>query len=1218
MKSPISVNRLLTEVLAILVIAGAGVSFCVLALRPDLAPALVALISTPLLAIVAGPLLYWRIRAATHPHIVTASRHSVGGTSLITLTIIVGGVGMSALAAYVRYDELRSDALNRFAHHVEQLEGEIKRRTNLILYGLRGIEGVFVASDCVSNEEFARLVDDRDLPAEFPGALGFGFIERICRADLDAYEQRVRDLDDANFAVTTSGDEDDLLVVRYIEPLERNLPAWGFDIGSEPVRREAAEACIASGKPTLTGPVTLPQDDVSRAGFLYLIPVYDAPAPDDLSAACRENLRGLVYAALVIDEVLQGAASVAADDIDVSVFDGPSATPDRLLLDSALAFAPSSRPPDAPPMFRARRTLAIGGRDWTLAFRSTPRFEAALDRTTPSAIMATGTLLTVLLAALIAGLRHNEARARLLAEAMTEDLTSAKAAAENALREARAFHETLSEHSILSISDPDGNIIDVNDAFCRTTGYSRAELVGQNHRMLNSGTHSREMWRDFWQTIQGGQCWRGEICDRRKDGVTVWFDMIVAPFKNAAGQITRYLSIRSDITHRVIAADLLRRQAERVAMIVDGARIGTWDWDVPTGEVTFNDYWATMLGFQPDEIAQRVETWEELLHPEDMPKARAALEEHFACKTAEYRCEQRLRTKSGEYIWVLDTGRVLERDESGQPLRMAGIHVDISATREAIQQRALSERLLRTILDLLPQRVFWKDRDGRYMGCNSNFLKDAGMSEVVGLTDYDMPWTREEAAYYRSCDAAVMDANTPEIDLVETQRSANGLIWLITSKMPLRDDNGEAIGVIGTYQDITAMKRAEQELIEARDAAKRANRAKSEFLANMSHEIRTPVTAILGFAELLRDESPTGPSRPERLEAIDTIGQAGQHLLTILNDILDISKIEADRLTVERVETPLVEVLAEVQQLLLPRAAGKGVRLTTQFDTPLPDRILSDPTRLRQIIMNIVGNATKFTEAGSVTVMARTIGDDDNQRLVICVDDTGPGMTDEVRDSLFAPFSQADASTTRRYGGTGLGLTISRRLANLMGGDVSIEHTAPGRGTCFRVELPLHAAPGAALCTEFDQRTKPVNPRRMGDPSRLAGRILLADDGADNRRLITLFLRKAGAEVETADDGHIALGMITSAVERGAPFDLLLTDMQMPNMDGYTLARTLRSRGATLPIIALTANAMPEDRQRCLDVGCDDYVSKPIDRRSLIATMAKWLGNTAQTAGAGT
>ena len=402
------------------------------------------------------------------------------------------------------------------------------------------------------------------------------------------------------------------------------------------------------------------------------------------------------------------------------------------------------------------------------------------------------------------------------------------------------------------------------------------------------------------------------------------------------------------------------------------------------------------------------------------------------------------------------------------------------------------------------------------------------------------------------------------------------------------------------------LERAKSSLAEALGKAEVANQSKSAFLANMSHEIRTPLTAILGFTDILREDMGFDIGREKRTQAIHTISNAGKHLLTIINDILDLSKIEANKMTVEKIETPLIAVLGEVESLMRPHAIAKGLMMSTSLSTPVPEHILCDPTRLRQILLNLSGNAVKFTEEGSVSIIVGATPD--QTELTIDIEDTGPGMDDKQAGCLFNAFEQADDTMTRKFGGTGLGLTISRRFANLMGGKVFLLRSHPGVGSCFRLVLPLEAITDSPMVEKFEMVQ--TGSSIASSTVKLSGRILLAEDGVDNQWLIAFHLKRCGAELTVADNGLIALDLIEQSEADGEPFDMLLTDMQMPEMDGYTLARTLRERGCTLPIVALTAHAMAEDRLKCIEAGCDDYATKPIDKAKLIATCAEWIGKS--------
>jgi signal transduction histidine kinase/ActR/RegA family two-component response regulator len=455
--------------------------------------------------------------------------------------------------------------------------------------------------------------------------------------------------------------------------------------------------------------------------------------------------------------------------------------------------------------------------------------------------------------------------------------------------------------------------------------------------------------------------------------------------------------------------------------------------------------------------------------------------------------------------------------------------------------------------------------------------------------------------------AAYIDG-TPYSLVVRLARPQSYVRYIRCEGRAREDSAGTVVSLYGTSADVTAEIEREPALQIARNQADAANRAKSEFLANMSHEIRTPLTAILGFADVLREDVKLDVAPQQLLQNVDTITTAGQHLLAIINDILDLSKIEADKTTVEHIETPLIEVLCEVERLLRPRAIGKGLSLNAKLSTPIPDRILCDPTRLRQILMNRVGNAVKFTEEGAIFINASVLDSPEKSSLVIDIEDSGPGMTEEQSQTLFHPFEQADSTVTRKHGGTGLGLTISQRLAKLMGGDVALLHTALGKGSCFRLTLPMIPVFDSVLVDRLEAISVPAVSARPESVT-VHGRILLAEDGIDNQRLLSFILKKAGATVDIAEDGQLALVMLEKANELNMPYQLLLTDMQMPVMDGYVLAETLRSQGTKIPIVALTAHALPEDCQKCLDAGCNDYLTKPIDKHLLLTVCAKWIAS---------
>ena len=441
--------------------------------------------------------------------------------------------------------------------------------------------------------------------------------------------------------------------------------------------------------------------------------------------------------------------------------------------------------------------------------------------------------------------------------------------------------------------------------------------------------------------------------------------------------------------------------------------------------------------------------------------------------------------------------------------------------------------------------------------------------------------------------------------------------WRLTQKARIKLEEVEHIVEARTREITQArdeLRAINRDLAAARDAAEAANRSKSMFLANMSHEIRTPMTAIMGFAEQLVQP---GLSELEKTVAITIINRNGQHLLKIINDILDLSKIEADMMTVENIACDPCQIVADVASLVQVRADEKGLTFNTEHIGAVPEEIKTDPTRLRQILINLIGNAIKFTKKGSVRLVVRYVGDGDAPYMQFDVLDTGVGMTTEQIALLFRPFAQADDSTTRKFGGTGLGLVISKLFAKMLGGGIAVVESHAGVGTHFRATVS--AGPlGAVKMIETPSITlKPMQtghestPDTAGDS--LSGvRILLAEDGPDNQRLISFVLEKAGAKVTIAENGKIAAELALAASAEEHPYDVTLMDMQMPVMDGYAATGMLRREGYTGPIIALTAHAMEGDRQKCIQAGCDDYATKPVDRRALIRQVAQWTRDGAE------
>ena len=512
---------------------------------------------------------------------------------------------------------------------------------------------------------------------------------------------------------------------------------------------------------------------------------------------------------------------------------------------------------------------------------------------------------------------------------------------------------------------------------------------------------------------------------------------------------------------------------------------------------------------------------------------------------------------------------------------------------------------VRVALDTIAEGLILTDRKGRVAIANQAFAGWAGRDpdSFIGAHADKMPWQPADDQKLPWIEA--METRKPQVRTLQLVDSEDNVRSLIANSAPILGPDGSYRGVLTSFEDVSELEEHKRELSEAKNAADQANRAKSEFLARMSHEIRTPMNAILGFTEVLQEGNLSSSEEGNRY--LQTIQHSGEHLLSLINDILDLSKVESGQMDLEIRPTPMVQLMRHVVSVLSIKASEKNIRLDLGSSGKVPVQIMTDELRLKQTLINLVGNAIKFTDEGGVALVARV--ENQNGKTMFCIDigDTGIGMTPEQCERIFDPFQQADTSITRKYGGTGLGLAISKQFVEKMGGEITVKST-PGVGSVFTISLDpgdLTNVPFAYVDDETVSQFVDNDRKRVQQTRFDNARVLVVDDSESNRELIALLLRRSHAQVDFAENGEQAIEKVVHG-----DFDVVLMDMQMPVMDGFTATRTLRSMGIQVPIVACTANAMRQDEIECEEAGCNGFLPKPINQERLFACIGQFVNAT--------
>ena len=736
-------------------------------------------------------------------------------------------------------------------------------------------------------------------------------------------------------------------------------------------------------------------------------------------------------------------------------------------------------------------------------------------------------------------------------------------------------------------------IVFVNSAAVRLFGAEKPEdLIGKTSVDL---THpdEREAMIERTKRAFAGETFGDNLIEHRirLDGTDFWAEVVATPIPWEDSEAI--IVVSRDITDRLRAEQELKSAHERLQRLTSNVPGSVYQQILHTdGEFSFpyvNEGFYEVCGIRPEQITENPSLMMDIVHPEDAEAYNAAL----------HRSAEKLEPLTADFRIVLPSGQTKWLRSISRPSRLSdgsvlwdALALDITDQIRNQQLLRQSDETARALLNATPEASVLIDRDLNVLAVNDTIAQRWGAdpSEMIGnkLADFAPEETRSDRpALWKE----VLESGTP----VEFETERRGR-WIKSRYVPILDETGRAMRLAMFVEDITERKLFQKQIEEARDAAEAANRAKSEFLATMSHEIRTPMNGILGMAGLTLNTELDEDQR----QYVSVIRESGESLLAIINDILDFSKMEAGKFELETVRFELPEILSSVSNLIRTRVEEKGLKFEVDIDDATPTWLHGDFGRLRQIVLNLISNAVKFTDDGSVRLKVRSNGVADGLvELRFDVTDSGIGISSDVLPQLFKRFTQADTSTTRRFGGTGLGLAICKELSELMGGEIGAESTL-GKGSNFWFTVKMEVAN-----PEIERDPENQNLGRIDDsePDAAPLRILLVEDNVVNQRVCVAMLRLAHHDVDVVENG--ADGM--EAVRDGT-YDLVLMDVHMPVMDGVSATKAIRAldgEKSTIPIIALTANAMKGDREKYLAAGMDDYVAKPIDPTELSAAISR-------------
>jgi PAS domain S-box-containing protein len=1147
----------------------------------------------------------------------------VGLAARLAIPLIVVGV-LVAVAHRATQDSRREHTSREMA----AIENELQFQLNAQITNLHLVERLLTLAPAIDRTQFAEFAAQMLAP----GAQTLEWVPRVPGPQREAFEAAASRGRPTPFRILEATETGALMEARprgeyfptlFVEPQLTADTEVGLDHSTDLIRRAAMARARDTGQVTVTPPVLLPGDRQTRA-VIAMVPVYSiAPSTDGRESSVAERqdtLRGYAMSVVPIDGLARNLAReaatlrLAASLVDVSDPAG------------ALPIFSQGTPARAGASLRVSLPVVFGGRAWRLDLAPV-RPDLLPGETRDGRLMLAGAVLLTFLTGLFvlteAGLSIAVAvevqhrTAELSGEVIVRRRLEAQA------RESEARFRTIFDNStdLLQSVDALGGFVQVNPAWKRLLGYSDDDLKHLNLFDVVAPEDAAIVEGLLLRLIRGEQVGTFDVTMLCKDGRRVVLEgNVSAHIQEGAPLVTR--GIFRDVTQRKAVEGQLAIVRERLGLALRGSKLALWDFDVEAGRVFLSEDWGAILGTERRDIVVPIGSLTSLVHPDDLPGITAAAFAAFRGERPEYLVEHRVRAANGRWKWIQSHGMVTDRSANGRAKRMTGTNADIDERKHAEEAMVAAERRLREVTDGLPGAVYQFQWAGGSR-VRFNFLS-AGVLELLGVGReavirsprlvFGAIVKEDRRGFLESLRAALTTGALEWSHEFRVMRKDGRVVW--SRSVASRLGTGSDAVWNGYWVDISSLVEAERTLREARDAAESANRAKSAFLAAMSHEIRTPMNAILGMVELLEISS----TNPEHRDMLGVINASSQSLLQILNDVLDLSKVEAGHLTLAPVPSSLGELIRSVALTFADGARRKGLALEWHADTALAPRLLFDAARLRQVLLNLVGNGIKFTEAGTISIRARVVeARPEAQRIEIIVKDTGIGITREDQDRLFQPFVQADAPISRNRGGTGLGLAISRRLAELMEGSLTLT-SEPGVGTTVTLSLALEVVTGEqAEALPESGLALPALPQANGRAAHRR-RILVVDDNEFNRAVLARQVAALGYEAEQASDGEEALQL----VER-RDYALILADCQMPGMDGFEFAREVRKTEATdgrerIPIVAWTANVMPDDVAACRDAGMDDVLAKPSALPTVQRVLRTWVdraGDMARVAPSG-